>query len=220
MIDFSYLAEVWPLLLQGLGVTLMATLYAASLALVAGLLVACVQIFRVPVLRHVIAGLIILIRNTPLLAQLFFAYYVLPRFGLVFDPFQVGVVVLGMHFTCYAAEVYRGGFSAVPTGQWEASRVLGLRRRTTLARVILPQAVPPVLPGLSNIVITMLKDTAVLSAITVPELVGVTKNLASISFQYTTLFTAMGFIFLAITLPAALLVRRLERATALGKGPR
>lgn len=218
--DFGYLAGVLPLLLAGLGVTLIATVLAALIALVAGLLIACIQVARVPVLTQLFAGLIIVIRNTPLLAQLFFAYYVLPKFGLLFDPLTVGVVVLGMHFTCYAAEAYRGGFAAVPAGQWEAARILGLRPFTTFTRVVLPQAIPPVLPSLSNILISMLKDTAVLSAITIPELVGVTKNLASISFQYTTLFTAMGVIFLIITLPASYLVRRLERRTSPGRHER
>lgn len=214
MIDFEYLASVFPLLLAGLGVTLSATALAALIAMVTGLVIACVQVAKVPVLSQFFVGFIIVVRNTPLLAQLFFAYYVLPKYGLMFDPFSVGVVVLGLHFTCYAAEAYRGGFAAVPAGQWEAARILGLRPLTTFIRVILPQAIPPVLPSLSNILISMLKDTAVLSAITILDLTGITRNLAAASFQYTTLFTAMGVMYLIITLPASYLIRRLERRTS------
>lgn len=218
--DFEYLLSVLPNLFGGLGITLLATALAAAIALVLGLLVACIQVAKVPVLSHILSWLIVAIRNTPLLAQLFFAYYVLPKIGAVFDPLTAGVVVLGLHFTTYAAEVYRGGFGAVPAGQWEAARVLGLGRLTTFGRIVLPQAIPPVLPSLSNVLISMLKDTAVLSAITIPELVGVTKNLASISFQYTTLFTTMGVIFLIITIPASYLVRRIERKSNYGRSDR
>ncbi|MBO9522381.1 MAG: ectoine/hydroxyectoine ABC transporter permease subunit EhuD [Nocardioidaceae bacterium] len=208
--NLDYLASVDGVLLDGLRLTVVATLLGAAIALVLGLLIACVQLARVPVLFQAITVLVIVIRNTPLLGQLFFMFYVLPRYGIRLDALTVGVLALGVHFSCYAAQALRGGFLAVPRGQWEACSVLGLSRTTTLWKVVLPQALPPVVPTLTNLLISMFKDSAVLSAITVLELLGTTRNLASTSFQYTTLFTAMGLMYLAIALPASLAVRRLE----------
>lgn len=207
----AFLLEAIPAMLEGLRITVLATLAGGALAFALGLLIASVQVLRIPVLSPVITGVVLVIRNTPLLAQLFFLFYVLPRFGVSFPPFLIGVMALGLHFSCYAAEAFRGGFTAVPRGQWEAARVLGLPTVTTLWRVILPQAIPPVIPTLANQFISMFKDSAILSAITVLELLGTTRNLAAVSFQYTTLFTAMGLTYLAISLPASLAVRALER---------
>lgn len=207
----AFLIEAIPAMLEGLRITVLATLTGGAIAFVLGLLIASVQVLRIPLLSPVITGIVLVIRNTPLLAQLFFLFYVLPRFGVSFPPFLIGVIALGLHFSCYAAEAFRGGFTAVPRGQWEAARVLGLPTVTTLWRVILPQAIPPVIPTLANQFISMFKDSAILSAITVLELLGTTRNLAAVSFQYTTLFTAMGLTYLAISLPASLAVRALER---------
>ncbi|RNL62518.1 ectoine/hydroxyectoine ABC transporter permease subunit EhuD [Nocardioides marmoriginsengisoli] len=209
--DLDYLQSVFPELLGGLRVTVVATLLGAAIALVLGLLIACVQVFRVPVVHQVVTVLVLAIRNTPLLAQLFFMYYVLPRYGIRFDAFTIGALALGLHFSCYAAQALKGGFLAVPKGQWEACQVLGLGNLTTLRSVVLPQALPPVIPTLTNLLISMFKDSAVLYAITIMELLGTTRNLASTSFQYTTLFTAMGLMYLVIALPASIGVRRYER---------
>ncbi|MFG2045576.1 ectoine/hydroxyectoine ABC transporter permease subunit EhuD [Dactylosporangium sp. NPDC048998] len=209
--DGDYLRSVFPELLDGLRITAMATGLGMVLAVVVGLLLACVQVLRVPVLRHVVAGWILFIRNTPLLVQLFFLFYVLPRYGVLIDALTLGIVALGLHFSCYTAEAFRGGFLSVPKGQWEAARTLNLSTFTTLRTVILPQAIPPVLAALGNNLISMFKDSAVLSAITVLELLGVTRKLASTSFQYTTLFTVMGAMYLALALPASFAIRAIER---------
>ena len=210
-VNADFLIGAIPAMLEGLKITVLATLAAAVVAFVVGLLVASIQVLKIPVLNPVITAIVLVIRNTPLLAQLFFLFYVLPRFGVSFPPFLIGVIALGLHFSCYAAEAFRGGFLAVPRGQWEAAKVLGLPMLTTLGRVILPQAIPPVIPALANLFISMFKDSAILSAITVLELLGTTRNLAAQSFQYTTLFTAMGLTYLAISLPASFAVRLLER---------
>lgn len=207
----EFLIGAVPAMLEGLRITVLATLCGGGIAFVLGLFIASVQVLRIPLLSPVITGVMLVIRNTPLLAQLFFLFYVLPKFGISFPPFYIGIIALGLHFSCYAAEALRGGFTAVPRGQWEAARVLGLPTAITLWRVILPQAIPPVIPTLANQFISMFKDSAILSAITVLELLGTTRNLAAVSFQYTTLFTAMGLTYLAISLPASLAVRALER---------
>lgn len=214
--NWDYLRKVHPELLDGLLVTLQATALGMVLATVLGLLMAIVQVLRIPVARQVVAVWILVIRNTPLLAQLFFLFYVLPRYGLLLDGVAVGTVGLGVHFSCYTSEAFRGGFLAVPRGQWEASHMLHLPRRTTLRRVVVPQAVRPIVPALGNSLISMFKDSSVLAAIAVMELLGTTRRLASTSFQYTTLFTAVGVIYLVVALPASLAVRALERRLAAG----
>lgn len=207
----QFLLDSIPTLLDGLRVTILATLAAAALAFALGIVIASLQVLRVPVASQALSLVVLVVRNTPLLAQLFFLFYVLPRFGVSLPPFAIGVIALGVHFSCYAAEAIRGGLLAVPAGQWEAARMLGLSRTVTLARVVLPQAIPPVIPTLTNLFVSMFKDSAILSAITVLELLGTTRNLAAVSFQYTTLFTIMGLAYLAISLPASLGIRVLER---------
>lgn len=207
----DFLIASVPELVEGLRVTILATLLAAGLAFAAGTLIASVQELRIPVVWRIITVAVLVTRNTPLLAQLFFLFYVLPRFGVSLPPFAVGVIALGIHFSCYAAEAVRGGLTAVPRGQWEAARMLRLSSWVTFTKVVLPQAIPPILPTLGNLLISMFKDSAILSAITVLELLGTTRNLAAISFQYTTLFTIMGIAYLAISLPASFAVRTLER---------
>src|SRR5690606_29780824 len=105
-----------------------------------------------------------------LLIQLYFLYYVLPTTGIVLSPMVTGVIGLGLHYSSYTAEVYRAGINAVPRGQWEAARSLHLNRWQTYRHVILPQAIPPMIPVLGNYLIAMFKDTPLLSAITIVEM--------------------------------------------------
>lgn len=208
--DFRYLGEVAPLLLRGLVVTVEATLLGMAIAGVLGLLVAVVRLLRLPVLARLMDFYILFVRSTPLLVQLFFLYYVLPWYGLTLSAFGVGVWGLGLHFAAYTAEVYRAGFEQVPKGQWEAARALNLGTRDTFVMVILPQALRPILPALGNFLISMFKDSSLLATITVYELLGVTRQLASESFQYTTLFTALGALYFLLAYPSSLAVRYAE----------
>ena len=216
-VDWAYLLSVLPDLADGLRITLIATLAGMAIAGVVGLLMAIVQVIEVPVLASVTRMLLMIFRNTPLLAQLFFLFYVLPQFGILLDALTVGIIGLAVQYSCYTAESFRGGFTSVPPGQWEACRVLGLSQWTTLSSVIIPQALRPIVPALGNNLISMFKDSSVLSAITILELVGVARNLTSLSFQYTTLFTAVGLIYFAISYPSSLAVRALEIRLSSGR---
>ncbi|TVR13305.1 MAG: ectoine/hydroxyectoine ABC transporter permease subunit EhuD [Planctomycetota bacterium] len=152
------------------------------------------------------------IRTTPLLVQLFVVYYgILPVFGVQINPIIVGIITIGIHYSTYTAEVYRSGIAAVPTGQWEAARALGLNPMHTFFRIIVPQAVPRVVPALGNYVVAMLKETPLLSAITVIELLGMAREIGSDHFRYTEAYTIVGILFLAISLFAAALIRLTER---------
>jgi len=216
-VSLRYLWNVHSQLLGGLRITVQATLIGMGIAVLLGLLIAMIRLLRIPVLRQLSVGWIVLVRNTPLLAQLFFLFYVLPSYGVKLNAYWLGTIGLGCHYSCYTAEAFRGSFAAVARGQWEAATVLGLSWRTTFAKVVLPQALPAVVPTLGNYLISMFKDSSILSAITVLELLGTTQALASQSFMYTTLFTAMGLTYLCIAYPASIGVRRLEKRLSGGR---
>jgi polar amino acid transport system permease protein len=155
------------------------------------------------------------VRSTPLLIQLYFLYYVLPEYGLTLSPLVIGILALGLHYSCYTAEVYRAGIEAVPRGQWEAARALSLSPQATWRRVILPQAVPPTLPVLGNYLIAMFKDTPLLAAITVMEMLQTAKLIGAESFRYLEPLTITGVVFLVVSLAASCLVRHLETRHAI-----
>jgi polar amino acid transport system permease protein len=206
-----YLWQVAPDLAYGLRITVEATILGMCIASVVGLLVAIVRLLRVPILAPCLDFYVVFIRNTPLLVQLYFLYYVLPAYGLRPGAFAIGILGLGLQFSAYTAEVYRAGFGHVPRGQWEAARALHLSTAQMLVAIIIPQALRPVVPALGNYLISMFKDSSYLATITVYELLGTTRELASLSFRYTLLFTIMGIIYLTISYSGSLGVRLLER---------
>jgi polar amino acid transport system permease protein len=151
------------------------------------------------------------IRSTPLLVQIFFLFYVLPEAGVRLSPLAAGVLALGVHYAAYCSEVYRAGLESVPKGQWEAAHALNLGRSRTMRSIILPQALPPVLPALGNYVVAMFKDTPLLSAITVVELLQTAKLLGAESFRYVEPLTLVGALFLVLSLASAAVIRMAER---------
>jgi polar amino acid transport system permease protein len=121
------------------------------------------------------------------------------------------VIGLGVHYATYTSEVYRAGIEGVPKGQWEAATALNLPTSRVWRSVVLPQAIPRVLPALGNYVIAMFKETPLLSAITVLEMLAAAKGLGNETFRYLEPLTMVGLLFLLVSLPASLSVRRLER---------
>ena len=138
--DWHYAQEVLPEILGAFAVTLQATLAGFVLAVLLGLAWAIARMAPLSWLARGVTWLVEFVRSTPLLIQLYFLYYVLPEYGLTLSPFTIGILALGLHYSCYTAEVYRAGIEAVPRGQWEAARALNLSPRATWRRVILPQA--------------------------------------------------------------------------------
>lgn len=208
--DWSYAWSVFPQLLQALGVSVAATLVAFVVAVVLGLALAMGRRSGAKPVAWAAAAFVQFIRSTPLLIQLYFIFYVLPLYGLALSAFAAGVLGLGVHYSTYLSEVYRAGINSVSKGQWEAATALNLSRPATWLRVILPQAIPPVVPVLGNYLLTMFKDTPLLSAITLVEMLQTAKILGSESFRYVEPFTIVGLLFLAVSYPSALLIHRLE----------
>lgn len=143
--------------------------------------------------------------------QLFFLFFVLPDWGIQFSALTTGTVAIGVHYSTYTAQVYRAGIDAVPVGQWEAATALSLPLTRTWTAVILPQAIRRVLPALGNYVIAMLKDTPLVVAISVLDLLGQARMEGGMTFQYNEALTVVGVAFIVIAYPASLLVRALER---------
>jgi polar amino acid transport system permease protein len=209
--DWGYAFEVLPQLLQALLVTLEITLLGSVVALLLGLLIAVLRQAHIPVLDQLLWAFVEFVRSTPLLVQVFFLYFALPRFGITLSALTVGVIGLGVHYATYTSEVYRAGIDAVPKGQWEAATALSLSRSRTWTGVILPQAIPRVVPALGNYVISMFKEVPLLLAISVVEVVSKAQEIGSQTFRFTEPFTIAGLLFLVLSYPASMLVRRLER---------
>jgi polar amino acid transport system permease protein len=158
------------------------------------------------------------VRSTPLLVQLYFLYFVAPEFGLRMPALVTGILGLGLHYSAYCAEVYRAGLEGVPRGQWEAATALNLGPWRTYRAIVIPQAIPPVIPALGNYLVGMFKETPLLSAIAVVELMQRAKIIGSESFRYVEPITLVGLFFLAMSLVSAAGIRRVERALRLPDG--
>jgi polar amino acid transport system permease protein len=208
--DWNYAFEILPALLEGLQLTLLATVLGSIIAMVLGLLLAVLRRGPRP-LSIVVQGFVEFVRSTPLLVQIFFLYFVLPQFGIVLSALTVGVIALGVHYACYASEVYRAGIDAVPRGQWEAATALSLPRSRVWSGVVLPQAIPRVVPALGNYVISMFKEVPLLTAIGLLDVVGRAQEAGDTYFRYVEPYTIAGLLFLLLSYPASLLMRRLER---------
>jgi polar amino acid transport system permease protein len=212
--DLEYAIEILPRLLQGAVVTAQATAGGMAFALVGGLVLAIIRMSRFRPLRYAAHFAVEFIRSTPLLIQLFFVFYVLPRYGLQLDPFLAGVLTLGIHYSSYTSEVYRAGIAGVPRGQWEAATALNLSPFRVWTRAILPQAIPPIVPVLGNYLVAMFKDTPVLFTISVHELFFEALAEAGRTYRYFEPITMVGIIFLMLSLVSAFLIHRVEMRLA------
>ena len=162
--------DVLPQMAQGLVITIEATFIGAILAYALGLMLAILRMSKSRAISLTTYWVSEFIRRTPLLVQLYFLFYVLPDLGLFLSPLAAGILGLGLHFSTYTSEVFRAGIENVPHGQWEAAKSLNYKPYQTMRYVILPQAIPPMIPPLANYLITMFKETPLLSAITVVAL--------------------------------------------------
>ncbi|MBV8768600.1 MAG: ectoine/hydroxyectoine ABC transporter permease subunit EhuD [Hyphomicrobiales bacterium] len=208
--DWNFTFEILPLLARAALVTLEATVIGFVVAAILGLCFAIGRMFGPKWLSIPLAGFIEFIRSTPLLIQIFFIYFVFPEFGVEIDAMTAGVLALGLHYATYCSEVYRAGLANIPRGQWEASTALNMSTFHVFRDVIIPQAIPPIVPALGNYLVALFKDTPLLSAIAVLELMQTAKIIGSENFRYTEPITLVGLIFLIFSLIAAALVRAVE----------
>jgi len=208
--DWNYALSIMPRLAQGLVVTIEATALGMAVALTLGLALALARRSRFRLIAWPTGVLVEFVRSTPLLVQIYFLFYVLPDTGVRLSPLATGVLALGLHYAAYCSEVYRAGLESVPRGQWDAAIALNLGRWRTMRDVIIPQAIPPIVPALGNYLVAMFKDTPLLSAITVLELLQVAKLIGAESFRYIEPLTLVGAMFLVLSLVSAAAIRWVE----------
>lgn len=207
---WSFAVSIIPILLRGLVITIEATLLGFVIALVLGLVLALLRMVPLRIVSWPVMVFIEFVRDTPLLIQLYFLYFVLPDFGILLPAFLTGAVALGVQYSGYTAEVYRAGLEAVPRGQWEASTALNLPGWLTYRDVVVPQAIPRVTPALGNYLVSMIKDTPILSAVTVLEMLNLATIIGDRTFRYLVPISMVGILFLIVTLLASWLIRFVE----------
>lgn len=213
--DWQAAGAATPALLLALGTTLLAAGAGFAVAIVLGLPLAVGRDASRAWVRLPVLALVEFVRGTPLLIQVYFLYFVLPSIGLVLPAMLTGIGALGLHYATYVSEVYRAGLRTVGVGQRDAAAALGLRAGTAFWRVVLPQALPPIVPALGNYAIAILKETPILASISILELLQRAKLIGSETFRYTEPLTIVGLIFLAVSLAGAAGVRWVERRVAI-----
>ncbi|MCA1736212.1 MAG: ectoine/hydroxyectoine ABC transporter permease subunit EhuD [Actinobacteria bacterium] len=216
--DMEYALEILPAIARGLWQTVQATIIGITIGMLLGLVLALLRRSPSRVVSWPTAAVIEFVRGTPLLVQLFFIFFVLPNFGLTLSPFVTLVVGLGLHYGTYTSESYRAGIDNVERGQWEASTALNLPSTTTWTRVILPQAIPTVIPALGNYLVAMFKDAPLGMGVAAGGILLAAQSAASRSFQPVEPYTVMGLLFLVVSIPAALFVRYLEKRYGYQRG--
>ncbi|AGS26397.1 ectoine/hydroxyectoine ABC transporter permease subunit EhuD [Rhizobium etli] len=212
--DWDFVWQIMPTLLEGFKITLLATILGAAVAMIVGLILAIARRSSIAALSRTVGFVSEFIRGTPLLVQLYFIFYVLPDIGVRLSPLTAGVIGIGIHYATYTAEVYRAGIENVSRGQWEAAKAANLTTRQAWIHVILPQAIPPMIPALANYFIAMFKETPLLSAITVLELMNQAKSIANSNYRYIEPMTLVGVFFLVISLVSVVGLRWLEERYA------
>jgi polar amino acid transport system permease protein len=208
--SFDDVIAFLPQLLQGAVITVTVSLLAFVLACVLGLVLGFMRLARLLPVRMVAAAYIQFIRGTPLLLQLFFLYYVLPYAGIVMSPFMSGVLGLTLNYAAYMAEVFRSGIQAIAKGQSEAGFALGMSRGLLMRRIIMPQAMRIIIPSLGNFFVSIFKDSALVSVLTLRDLMFSGQLLASSTFKHFEIFTMVAVIYFLISYPAAKLVEYIE----------
>jgi len=205
------LRDAAPVMLRGAGYTLLLAVAAMLGGLLLGLPTALMRVAPWAPLRWPAALYVSVFRGTPLLVQLFVVYYGLPSIGIEFTPVTAGVLTLSLNAGAYLSESLRGAINAVAQGQWRAAYSLGLGWAQTLRHVVLPQALRVAVPSMSNTLISLIKDTSLVSVITMTELMLVTKELISVTFRPLPLYVAAAIIYWVLSLFFEGLQRRAER---------
>ncbi|BAM90844.1 putative transporter subunit [Bradyrhizobium oligotrophicum S58] len=203
--------EFFPILLNGVALTIVVTLGSLLLSTVLGLVWAMMRVSGIGLLSGLSASLINLIRGIPIIVLLFYLYFVMPDLGVTLSALQAAILGLGIAYSAYQAENFRAGIEAIDKGQIEAAQSIGMGWWMTMRRVVLPQAVRIVLPPYGNVMIMMLKDSSQASTITVAELALQGKLIASSTFKNSSVFTLVALMYLTMSIPLILLVRHVEK---------
>ena len=215
---WDFAIEILPKMLLATLNTIMAAGIGYAIATVVGLFFLLGQRTQFKIVNIINREIVEFIRSTPLLIQLFFVYFVLPQFGITLSAWVCGMITIGLHFGTYLSEVYRGALEGVPKTQWEACRALNFTTFYTYRRIVLPQAFPIAIPGMGNYLVGIFKDTPLLSTIGVAELFHAATAVGGYHYRYLEPYTIVGLIFLILSVPAAIGIRKLERSVNKAQG--
>lgn len=208
--DLEFALASVPTILSAMGVTLGVAVVSCIGAATIGFLFEMIR--RIGGIGGVMIGFVIdFIRSTPILAWLYFLYFVLPVYGIRLGSMTVGVMGLSLYYSGYLAAVFKAGIDAIPKGQWEAAWALSLKRRDAITHVIAPQMLRNIAAPLGNYFVSILKATPYLAVLAVPEMLGRAFDIASETYRYTEPLVVVGIIFLALALAISHGVKRLER---------
>jgi polar amino acid transport system permease protein len=211
VLDFSIILPRLPLLLKAALVTIQASFFAVLFGTILGVIVGALRVTPNRFVRGIAASYIYVIRGTPLLIQLFLIYFGLPSLGIYFSAFVSGVLGLSINSSGYIGEIVRGGIEAIPKGQWEAGKVLGLSYGKTMQFIILPQALRNMLPALGNEFVTLIKESSLLSTLAIAELTMVGQQVRSATYASFETFIAVGLIYLVMTSVTGFILRQIEK---------
>ncbi len=206
----AFATSILPILLIGMWVTIQAAVLGFLVALVLGLIWAVLKGAPSRLIAWPARVFTEFLRDTPLLVQLFFLYYVLPEFGIILPAFMTGALALGLQYSAYTSEVYRAGLEAIGRDQREAARALNLTALRTFTHIIIPQAVPRIVPAMGNYLVSIMKDVPVLSVVTVLEMLNVARIIGDRTFNYLIPLSLVGALYLIMTLVASAGLRLLD----------
>jgi polar amino acid transport system permease protein len=215
---WDFAIEILPNMLWATLNTILAAGIGYAIAAIMGLIFLLGQRTPVKIVNIINREIVEFIRSTPLLIQLFFVYFVLPQFGITLSAWVCGMITIGLHFGTYLSEVYRGALEGVPKTQWEACRALNFSTFYTYRKIVLPQAFPIAIPGMGNYLVGIFKDTPLLSTIGVAELFHAATAVGGYHYRYLEPYTIVGIIFLTLSIPAAIWIRKIEKNVNLAQG--
>lgn len=209
--DFSFIQKYTPLYVEAAKLTMRIAVVGIILAILTGLVCSFCRYYKIPVLRQIASVYIELSRNTPLLVQLFFLYFGLPKVGISIS--SEGCAIIGLTFLggSYMAEAFRSGLEAVDQSQWESALALGLNHRQVFGYVILPQAISVSVPAFCANIIFLIKETSVFSVLALPDLMYVAKDLIGLYYKTSEALFMLVVAYLVLLLPISLIAAYVER---------
>ncbi len=210
-IDWDIILESIPLLAEGVIVTLQVSSLSAVLGLALGVVLGLGALSRSRVIRWSVTAYVDFIRGTPLLIQIFLVFFALPMVGIRFDEFAAGVVALSINAAAFVAEVVRGGVGSIERGQSEAAKAIGMRHRQVLVYILLPQAYRQMMPPLTNELISLVKNSSLLSVISVYELTRAGQAIISVHFVPFEIYTLLALYYYVLIKALSWLSVQLER---------
>ena len=213
--DFDFVVASGPVIvLQGAGITILVSALSIFFATILAIFGAFARVHSNPIINAIGSFYVSLFRGTPLLLQIYFIFYALPQLGVVLPAIPAGIVALSLNYGAYMTEIFRAGIQAVPRGQREAAQALGMRERLVMRRVVLPQAVRIVVPAIGNEFIAMIKDSALVSTITVHETLFMAQRIGRSAFEPVAALIIAGAVYWTLTIIFSFFQERLERRLA------